>query len=111
MKSAAATVMGPPRRAERRATAAPSTRCWVEASAVPSEMYPSLGSHAANLPGPAAPLGPSQDKRFQSGFDGGFWGTAKDVTLQNFFQILLIKIFIELNVVISFFKILSYFYN
>jgi hypothetical protein len=80
-----------------------STRCRVEVSAVPDGMHPSLRSHAADLPGPAALLGPFQDKRFRQGFEGRFCKTAECVILQNFFEILLIKIFIELNGVVGFF--------
>jgi hypothetical protein len=65
-------------------------------------MCPSLRSHAANPPGPAALLEPIQDKPFGQGFGGGFCDVVECVILLNFFKILLIKISIELGRVVSF---------
>jgi hypothetical protein len=65
-------------------------------SAVPGRKCPSLRSHAADLPGPAALLGPLQDSGADRYGGWGFLTVLIVVTLQNFFEILIQKINIEI---------------
>jgi hypothetical protein len=65
-------------------------------SAVPGGECPSLRSHAADLPGPAALLGPLQDSGADRQGGMGFFVVLITVTLQNFFDILIQKIIINI---------------